>query len=109
MSITNSRATLLGLLPPRAELAIPVFPPLAENEEPVVFGRVGEIILTKPAPNLVVLRSTVDRQAGYVLVFMPSSVVRLARVPWAEVMKQAAQYAKTIMSDVANAGPRRAQ
>jgi hypothetical protein len=66
----------------------------------VVFCRAGDVIVTKPAPDRVVLRSTVDRPTGYVLVFAPASVVRLTRVPWAELVRQGSALLKTILADV---------
>jgi len=101
----NSKSSQLGILPPLAELLIPINPPMPDNVEPVVFCRPGDVIVTRPGPDRVVLRSTVDRVAGYVLVFAPSSVVRAARIPWADMARQAAAVVKTIMQDVGGAGP----
>jgi hypothetical protein len=107
MALTNKDSTVMGMLPPRGELSIPIFPVLQEAMEPVVFSRPGYIIVTRPALDRVVLRSTVDQMAGYVLVFAPSSVVRLTRVPWAELARQGTAYLRAMMMDVGQSQPQR--
>lgn len=83
-----TRPIYLCVLPPGASLTVPYAEPLSDAEEPVVLGRPGELVVSKPAPNQVVVRNTTDRTVGGQLVVMPASAVRLMRLPWKQVVEQ---------------------
>jgi hypothetical protein len=88
------------VLPPHAELRVPFDPPLNDKLEPVIVGRVGDVIMAERHPNLIVLRNTSDRTSGVQLVVIPAIAGKLARAPWSDILARAEDQFKGLLKDL---------
>lgn len=76
-----------GVLQPQQVLVVGVTPAIGAQEQPVLLSAENRAVIMKTDPDWVEIRNSSDAVAPFLLIVVPSAMVRAAHHPWSDVVQ----------------------
>ena len=91
MPLTN-RPVTPGVLAPRETMELPLVPPLAPGEQPILLtAHAGCVVMKDATPDRVLLENVTDGSVVFLLLVVPSFLVRAAATDWGKLWREGAE------------------
>jgi hypothetical protein len=77
----------LGVLKGKQEVSVTISPPIAEHEQALVLSPGSVVVVTEEMATEVRVRNNGSKTVAYMIVVVPSAMVRATNYPWPEVVR----------------------